>query len=253
MLKAAREAKERTSWINPDEGYEAALQGFVTRALENGEFLKDLTATVARVAHLGLLVGLSQALVKVASPGVPDYYQGTELWDFSLVDPDNRRPVDFERRARLLDEVERGTAGGDDARHAFLRELVATPEDGRLKLHVIRSALAARRERGAAFRSRIYLPLEAAGRAGFRVVAFGRGDAGERLIAVVPRRLGRVEGSPTEPALWADTVVALPTDWPRRWSCALSGRSLVAQAEGLPLAELFAVLPVALLLSELSP
>ena len=130
---------------------------------------------------------------------------------------------------------------------------VATPEDGRLKLHVIRAALAARRERGAAFRSRSYLPLEATGRSGFRVVAFGRGDGGERLIAVVPRRLGRIEGSPTDPALWEDTVVPLPADWPSRWSCVLSGRSLVARPEGLPVAELLAVIPVALLLSESSP
>jgi maltooligosyltrehalose synthase len=95
--------------------------------------------------------------------------------------------------------------------------------------------------------------LEASGRAGFRVVAFGRGDAGERLIAVVARRLGRHEGSPTEPSLWEDTLLPLPAGWPRRWSCVLSGRSLVARPDGVPVAELFALLPVALLLSESSP
>ncbi|HJR49914.1 MAG TPA: hypothetical protein VJ794_02350, partial [Gemmatimonadales bacterium] len=163
------------------------------------------------------------------------------------------RPVDFERRARLLEEVEWGVVGGVYAREIFLKKLVAAPEDGRLKLHVIRSALAARRARGAAFRSRSYLPLEASGSSGFRVVAFGRGDGGERLIAAVPRRLGRLEGSPTDPAVWEDTMVPLPADWPRRWACALSGRSLVAQPDGLPVAELFALLPVALLLSESSP
>jgi (1->4)-alpha-D-glucan 1-alpha-D-glucosylmutase len=184
---------------------------------------------------------------------VPDLYQGDELWNLTLVDPDNRRPVDFERRVRLLDVVERGMAGDEETRSRFLRELVATPEDGRLKLHVIRAALAARRERSAAFRSRSYLPLEASGRAGFRVVGFGRGDGGDRLIAAVARRLGRVEGSPTEPALWEDTVLPLPADWPRRWSCALSGRSLVTHPDGLHVADLFAVLPVALLLSEQSP
>jgi (1->4)-alpha-D-glucan 1-alpha-D-glucosylmutase len=189
-------------------------------------------------------------VLHLASPGVPDLYQGDELWNLSLVDPDNRRPVDFERRARLLDEVEQGTAGGNDERERFLRRLVASPEDGLLKLHVIRSALAARRERGAAFRSRSYVPLEPSGRAGFRVVAFGRGEGAERLIAVVPRRLGRVELGPTDPPLWEGTVVPVPADWPRRWSCALSGRSLTVGPDGLPVADVFAVLPVALLLSE---
>ena len=253
MEKAVREAKLRTTWTDPDPEYETALRDDIAALLDpvrSPRFLDELERFARRITRPGLWNALARTVLHLASPGVPDLYQGDELWNLTLVDPDNRRPVDFERRARLLDEVERGMAGGDDARHEFLRELVATAADGRLKLHVIRSALAARRERGAAFRSRVYLPLEAAGRAGFRVVAFGRGDAGERLIAVVPRRLSRVEGSPTEPALWADTVVALPTDWPRRWSCALSGRTLVAQAEGLSLAELFAVLPVALLLSE---
>jgi (1->4)-alpha-D-glucan 1-alpha-D-glucosylmutase len=149
--------------------------------------------------------------------------------------------------------VERGTAGDDEQRARFLRGLVAAPDDGRLKLHVIRSALAARRERSDVFRSRTYVPLEPSGRGGFRVVAFGRGEGGDRLVAVVPRRLGRVEVGPTEPALWEDTVVPLPSDWPRRWSCALSGRSLAAGPDGLLVSELFAVLPVALLLSERAP
>ncbi|HEU4525351.1 MAG TPA: hypothetical protein VFR62_10020, partial [Gemmatimonadales bacterium] len=96
-------------------------------------------------------------------------------------------------------------------------------------------------------------PLEPAGGAGFRVVACGRGEGADRLGAVVPRRLGRVEVGPTEPALWEDTVVPLPSDWPRRWSCALSGRSLTAGPDSLLVSELFAVLPVALLLSERAP
>src|SRR6185503_7931881 len=107
MLKAAREAKLHTSWINPDAEYEAALERFVAEAFRSELFLKDLNAAVARLARLGMLVGLSQAAIKVASPGVPDYYQGCELWDFSLVDPDNRRPVDYGTRARLLDSLGR--------------------------------------------------------------------------------------------------------------------------------------------------
>jgi (1->4)-alpha-D-glucan 1-alpha-D-glucosylmutase len=256
MEKAVREAKLRTSWTDPDPDFETALLADITALLDpvrSPRFLDDLERFVRRIARSGLWNALARTVLHLASPGVPDLYQGDELWSMSLVDPDNRRPVDFERRARLLEEVERGVAGSDDARQTFLRDLVATPEDGRLKLHVIRSALAARRARGAAFRARSYLPLEASGGSGFRVVAFGRGDGSERLIAVVPRRLGRLEGSPTDPAVWEDAVVPLPADWPRRWSCALSGRSLVARRTGLPVADLFAILPVALLLSESSP
>ncbi len=256
MEKAVREAKLRTTWTDPDPEFETALRADIEALLDpvrSPRFLDELEGFVRRIARPGFWNSLARTVLHLASPGVPDLYQGDELWNLSLVDPDNRRPVDFERRARLLDEVERGVAGGDAARERFLSDLVATPDDGRLKLHVIRSALAARRERGAAFRSPSYLPLEASGRSGFRVVSFGRGDGSERLIAVVPRRLGRVEGSPTDPALWEDTVVSLPADWPRRWSCVLSGRSLVTQPDGLPVAELFGVLPVALLLSESSP
>jgi (1->4)-alpha-D-glucan 1-alpha-D-glucosylmutase len=256
MEKAVREAKLRTNWTDPDPGFETALRADIAALLDpvrSPRFLDDLERFVHRIARPGFWNALARTVLHLASPGVPDLYQGDELWNLSLVDPDNRRPVDFERRARLLEEVERGVAGGEETREAFLRDLVATPEDGRLKLHVIRSALAARRARGAAFRSRSYLPLEASGVSGFRVVAFGRGDGGERLVAAVPRRLGRLEGSPTDPGVWQDTVVPLPGDWPRRWSCALSGRSLVARTDGLPVAELFAVLPVALLLSESSP
>ena len=256
MEKAVREAKLRTSWTDPEAEFETALRADVAALLDplrSPRFIDDLERFVRRIARAGCWNALARTVLHLASPGVPDLYQGDELWNFSLVDPDNRRPVDFERRAGLLEEVERGVAGGGDAREAFLRELLATPEDGRLKLHVIRSALAARRERGAAFRSRSYRPLEASGSSGFRVVAFGRGDGSERLIVAVPRRLGRLEGSPTDPAIWEDTVVPLPGDWPRRWSCALSGRSLAAEPGGLIVAEVFAVLPVALLLSESIP
>src|SRR5204863_407869 len=107
MLKSAREAKLHTSWINPDAEYEAALERFVTESMASVLFRKELDEAMPRLVHLGLLGSLSQALVKVASPGVPDYYQGTELWDFSLVDPDNRRPVEFGSRTRFLAELEK--------------------------------------------------------------------------------------------------------------------------------------------------
>ncbi|HEX6668156.1 MAG TPA: hypothetical protein VF061_01280, partial [Gemmatimonadales bacterium] len=256
MEKAAREAKLRTTWTDPDTEFEAALRADIEALLDparSPRFLDDLERLVGRIARPGLWNALARTVLHLASPGVPDLYQGDELWSFALVDPDNRRPVDFERRRRLLDEVERGISGAPADRESFLRRLVASPEDGRLKLHVIRSALAARRARPDAFRSRAYQPLAATGRAAARIVAFGRGDGAERLVAVVPRWLARLEGEPTERSLWEGTGLPLPQGWPARWACALSGRALTAGAGSLDVAELFAVLPVALLLAEPAP
>ena len=163
MLKAVREAKQHTSWINPDLEYEAALARFVGESLQNELFLKDLKTVMPRLVRLGMLNGLSQALVKVASPGVPDYYQGTELWDFSLVDPDNRRPVDFDLRKKLLSKNEGAST--------LLRNL----SDGQAKLHVIRQRPAGAEEIPAAVPGRALhaaLRRRRDGREDLRVLAF---------------------------------------------------------------------------------
>src|SRR5207237_5444413 len=123
--------KVRTSWINPDAEYEAALERFVVQSLESAVFLKEVNDVMPRLARLGMLVSRSQAVLKVASPGVPDYYQGSELFDFSLVDPDNRRPVDYALRRKYLDEKE--------------PDLLANLPDGRAKLHIVRRGIAVRR------------------------------------------------------------------------------------------------------------
>jgi (1->4)-alpha-D-glucan 1-alpha-D-glucosylmutase len=255
MEKAVREAKLRTTWTDPDAEFEAALRADIAALLDparSPRFLDDLEAFVRGIVRPGLWNALARTVLHLASPGVPDLYQGDELWNFTLVDPDNRRPVDFDRRQRLLEEVEQGVSGDAAGREAFFGELVERPEDGRLKLHVTRAALAARRTRGAAFGSRVYVPFEPSGRAASRVVAFGRGEGMGRLIAVVPRWLARVEGLPTEGGLWEATMVPLPVGWPTRWSCGLSGRTVVAEDGGLPVARLFAALPVALLFPEAS-
>jgi (1->4)-alpha-D-glucan 1-alpha-D-glucosylmutase len=257
MVKAVREAKVRTTWTDPDEGFEQALRADVEALLapdRSPRFLDDLERFVARIVRAGLWNALGRTVLHLASPGVPDLYQGDELWSFALVDPDNRRPVSFEHRRLLLEEVERATAGDVETRTRFLTDLLAGPEDGRLKLHVVRAALAARKERPAAFRSRSYAPLEAAGRSAGRVIAFGRGEGAERLVAVAPRFLAShvlKGGAPIDPALWDGTDLPLPTGWPSRWTCALSGRSLQSEpARGLRAADLFRILPVALLLAD---
>ncbi len=239
MLKSAREAKLRTSWINPDAEYEAALARFVTESLANPLFVKDLNEVVPRLAHLGYLVSLSQALIKVASPGVPDYYQGTELWDFSLVDPDNRRPVEFGVRALSLDELEK--------RAPSPAGLLANLADGRAKLHVIRQGLALRKSHPELFHGGRYAPLHADGGYEENVIAFSLTAGNRTLVAVAPRlfaaRMGEAHSAPVG-AFWADAALALPS---LRFLDVLTGRE--CQGPRMPLAELLADYPVALLTS----
>jgi (1->4)-alpha-D-glucan 1-alpha-D-glucosylmutase len=259
-LKAAREAKQHTSWTEPDAEFEDAIHADVSAILSPERaprLLDDVERVARRIALPGLWNALSRTVLHLASPGVPDIYQGDELWSFALVDPDNRRPVDYDERMRKLEEVERGVEGDGASQAAFLQELVRNVADGRLKLHVIRAALAARRRRPEPFRSTAYEPLEAAGPEAGRVVAFARGNASARLIAAVPRLIAtsllEQDGDrlPTDPALWSTTTLALPLDAPRRWTCALSGESHAAGVDGrLRLDRLFGILPVALLLSD---
>ena len=216
MLKAAREAKHHTSWINPDEAYEQALGGFVRALLDDARpnpFLEDLRAQAAVLAWYGALNSLSQTLLKHASPGVPDTYQGTELIDLSLVDPDNRRPVDFAHRSELLQALEQLAAAPDDAQAQGLRELLATPHDGRAKLWIAWRCLALRCERPRLFSGAAYVPLRVTGERSRHVVAFARRAGDEVLIAVAGRffaSLGLEPGSaPLGDAAWGDCALEL--------------------------------------------
>jgi (1->4)-alpha-D-glucan 1-alpha-D-glucosylmutase len=245
MLKAAREAKQRTSWVEPDAEFEDALRADVEAILSPERaprLLDDVEQLVRSVGRPGLHNSLSRTVLHLASPGIPDLYQGDELWSFALVDPDNRRPVDFDERARKLEEVERGFAGDDHERREFLRELMLNAEDGRIKLHVIRATLAARRRWSAAFRSRHYQPLAAEGPEARRVMAFQRGVGDTRLVAIVSRF--HVARGP-----WTSTTLTLSPE--SRWHCVVSGETVAVDATGrLPLDRVFGILPVALLLSE---
>jgi (1->4)-alpha-D-glucan 1-alpha-D-glucosylmutase len=205
MLKAAREAKVHTSWINPDADYEAALERFVTQSMASPLFRKELDELVPRLARLGYLVSLSQALVKVASPGVPDYYQGTELWDFSLVDPDNRRPVEYGVRSTFLDELLK-------ARPAPAA-LLANIADGRAKLHVIRQGLAVRKSHAPVFHGGRYTPIYADAGYEENVIAFSLEAAGRCIVAVAPRLFARRLGEAAAPIgqpFWTESRLALP-------------------------------------------
>src|SRR6185437_11764598 len=248
MTKAVREAKEHSSWSNPNAEYEAVLGRFVAGALDGSRpnpFLQDMHAFVESLARRGAINSLAQTLIKLAAPGVPDTYQGGELWDFSMVDPDNRRPVDWAIRRRLLDELRRRFSEAPADRQA-LAELAAHWRDGREKLFLTWRALALRRAQPALFAGGSYVPLQTAGRHADRLVAFARIANGHAAVAVAPRLVTPLlrNGGGID---WADTVVTLPAD--RGWCDALAQRDLGAREAPVAAAELLGDFPVALLAS----
>jgi len=239
LEKAAKEAKTRTAWVRPDPDYEAGVRGFAEAVLADPGFRDELEAFVAPLVEPGRVNALAQTLLRLTAPGVPDLYQGGELWDLSLVDPDNRRPVDYARRRALLARLEEAPP---DA--AALGEALADPDDpGLPKLWLIRRALELRRRRPELFApGSSYEPLAAEGTRAEHAVAFARRAAGggPPVVAVAPRwpwRLGGLAGG------WADTRLPLPPG--HRWRNLLTG----APVDGgpAPLADLLAPFPLALL------
>ncbi len=259
MLKATKEAKVHTSWVNPNEGYDAAVKDFVERILTDADsaaFLDDFRTMAQRVAELGYWNSLAQQALKLTAPGVPDIYQGTELWDLSLVDPDNRRPVDYERRRVMLRELQRWEKRAKGDLIGLADELVTSAADGRIKLYLTHRLLAFRRAHEGLFARGGYVPLDAHGPQRDHVVAFARTSEREAALIVVPRLVGRLlgprGGAPVGPGVWADSVLALPRGQERSvYRDVLTGeqRSVVAGAEGawLPLGEVLGHFPVAVL------
>ncbi|MBD3236059.1 MAG: malto-oligosyltrehalose synthase [Candidatus Eisenbacteria bacterium] len=211
-IKAAREAKVHTQWIHVDEAYERALREFTRALLADGApdgFLAGFRPLQRRVAHFGMLNGLSEMLLTLTSPGVPDIYQGTELWRRNLVDPDNRRPVDYERRAVMLDALD-PQVGPEMA-----RGLLEALDDGRAKLLLIRQILALRGARHELFRSGDYVPLEPRGAHASHLVAFARRSAEATVLVVAPRLYARLVGFesgalPLGDAVWEDSWIPAP-------------------------------------------
>jgi len=226
LLKASREAKRRTSWINPDLAYEADLERFVRGVTEDPRVARAIEPLARSAARVGLANAVSQLVLKVTMPGVADFYQGTELLDGSLVDPDNRRPVDFELRARLLNSLEPLL----DTPDASVLSGWIEAADERAKLYVTARLLRFRRDHPALFAGS-YRAMEAAGARADHVIAFAREWDGEALVVIVPRfpyTLERLGG-------WADTRVPLPGSLTaRRWTDALSGKSYDLVAEIVP-------------------
>ena len=233
LTKALREAKANSGWIYPHQEYERAVQEFAARILEDGgRFRGDFEAFLAIVARHGIRNSLAQIVLKIASPGVPDFYQGTELWQFALVDPDNRRPVDYKLRAAMLEELRRRDA---EDRVALARELAAGPARDETKLFVTWRALAFRKLHRELFACGEYIPLEVRGARACHVVAFARRLEDQWALAAAPRWTSRLSD-------WADTEILLPPAAPAEWTDAFTG---LAPAS-FRLAELLAEFPVAL-------
>lgn len=235
-LKAAREGKQQTSWTDPNETYETALTGFVAKLLDSQistGFLDSFEKFAQRVALLGALNSLSQLALKATLPGVPDFYQGTEIWDLSLVDPDNRRPVDFSRRDELL-----------KARETDWAQLISVWPNGRIKFEFTRSLLKLRRDWPDLFQRGTYRPLEAAGQHGGHVIAFSREWKSRQVVVAVGRHFAPVtNGGRHWPRAW-DAKLDLP---PGRYDEVLSPAADVC-AGTLEASRLFACLPVNILL-----
>jgi (1->4)-alpha-D-glucan 1-alpha-D-glucosylmutase len=248
MEKATREAKEHTSWINPNEAYDAGLEHFIRSILRrsgDNQFLRDIEQFQEPVARVGMVNALAQTAVKLTAPGVPDVYQGQELWDLSLVDPDNRRPVDYALRRRMLDSL--APRMDADDRTALARELMDSWRDGRSKLYLTACALRLRAQLPAAFTGGGYLPLRAEGDRADHVFAFARTGGGETAVTVVPRlvaTLTRGRGM-TIPAAedWGDTRLELPGKG--TWVNVLTGETVNHGSASL--AQLASTFPVSLL------
>ena len=239
MRKAMAEAKVHTSWMNPDAEYEAAIATFIDRVLDPaqaGEFLRDLGEFAAQVAAAGRLNSLAQTLIRCTAPGVPDTYQGTEAWDFSLVDPDNRRPVDYEARAAWLRELDAGAANN---RGELAAELARDLSDPRAKLYVTATALRCRRDRPELFASGGYVPVAVTGARADHCFAFLRTAGDKAALVVVPR----LSASGTD---WGDTALTLPAEFASaKWTNAFTG----ATAEARSVSEAMGAFPVGLLIA----
>ena len=231
VVKAIREAMVHTRWTRPNQKHEDALQRFVANVLSselNGEFLNDFCEFQKKVAYFGMINGLSQTLLKIASPGVADFYQGSELWDLRLVDPDNRGAVNFDKRIAALETI---ADSEPIATGKQLHDLVDHWQDGRVKMYLIWRAVHFRGAHQDLFREGELVPIQAAGKHAHNVVAFQRRKGDESALVVVPTFLSQVCATicPISDVDWGDTVLLLPQGAPLEWSSALTGTRVASQ------------------------
>jgi (1->4)-alpha-D-glucan 1-alpha-D-glucosylmutase len=251
IVKSVREAKVHTAWLKPDLAYEEAYVSFMEDILDpegDNAFLREFLPFQKKIAHYGMFNSLSQTLLKCTSPGIPDIYQGAELWDLSLVDPDNRRPVDFERRKKFLEGIKSRAMKNVEE---LLKDLMLSKEDGRIKLFLIHKALSARREVSDVFEKGAYIPLHAEGKRRRHVVAFARNAGDSWALIIAPRFLTSLVDSqnlPLGPRIWEDTCLLLPEKIPLLWVDIFSAR-IIRGGQSIMLSEVLKHFPVACLLN----
>ena len=255
-LKALKEAKVHTSWINPNAVYEQAVSRFIQKILEPGssnQFLTDFLPFQKTIARYGMYNALSQVVLKIGCPGTPDFYQGTEVWDFTLVDPDNRRPIDYDHLHNLARTI---PADGAAMTETYLRHMLESYEDGRIKFYVTRALLNYRKANPALFQQGTYEPLETTGEKRHYLCAFQRTWKTHAAIVVVPRLIHGIIPDSTVPALgrnaWGETGVAVPNgNRTTRYRHVLTNQKILARGhEGnalLAVSEIFQQLPVAMM------
>ena len=250
IVKVVREAKKHSSWIEPNKQYEQAFCSFVDRIMDtsaSNKFWRDFSAFQKQIAGYGIFNSLSQTLLKMISPGVPDFYQGRELWDLSLVDPDNRRPVDFEKRKSILDEIR---SGEKDPNLNLIDELLQTRKDGRIKLFLIFKILTERRKRAGLFEKGDYQPLKVRGKYSNHIIAFLRSHGDRSIATIAPRFLTSLIGDDELPLgtdVWLDTEIAWPAVLEGNWQNAITGESVLVK-KTIQVGQILARFPVSLLL-----
>lgn len=258
MIKSVREAKVHTNWIRPDEDYEKALLDFMEAIFENtqpNDFLDEFVHFKREISFFGAINSLSQALLKITSPGLPDFYQGTELWDFSLVDPDNRRPVDYSLRQQLLNEL---MEKEKENRLDLIEDMLDHWQDGRVKLYLIYKALSLRNQERELYLKGEYIPLTIESDKPECGVAFARRSGESWAITIVPRLSTKLTQSPHFPTgkhTWFKDAIPLSDGIPKQWRNIFTEEKVEVNNNRLLLAEALAAFPVGLLKNEpaLSP
>lgn len=243
LIKALREGKINSGWASPNEAYEEAVKNFITGLLTKGSrFMQSFSPFHQRVADYGIINSLSQVLLKFTCPGVPDVYQGCELWDLSLVDPDNRRPVDYNLRKQYVEDDSK------EFNKASWQDLWQSRYNGQIKLHLTKRLLNLRSADAKVFTGGDYVPLTVTGQYKENVLAFARQYGEKWYITVVPLHLAAIGADGTDPQKfdWKDTAVSMPDEAPRNWQNLLSDTKGYADV-ALPVAVLFKDLPVTLL------
>jgi len=242
IVKAIREAKIHTTWIKQDNNYEEACIHFIQELLKldgKNEFLNSFLLFQKKISFYGIINSLSQTMLKLTCPGVPDIYQGTELWDLTLVDPDNRRPVNYQHRMDFLEEIK------SKGRQEFIQEMLRNKNDGKIKLFLISKVLEIRQQYMDLFLKGEYIPLEIQGDLHKHMIAFARKLGQSWAITVTPRFSKQLA---EEQHQWKEAFLLLPKEAPQQWENVLTGERLKVPGN-ISLEELFSKFPVAFLLS----